>query len=65
MLVYLTRDMGGAIERFEDHAVHNITHVLSAHQDLRVALYPKVLQLPVMGLPWADWLEDVRLEGLT
>jgi arginyl-tRNA synthetase len=56
--IYLTRDIGGAIERFEKYKFDKMIYVISSQQDLHVAQFFKVLQL--MELPWADRLEHVN-----
>ncbi|KAG7096435.1 hypothetical protein E1B28_003872 [Marasmius oreades] len=54
--IYLTRDIGGAIERYEKHKFDKMIYVISAQQDLHVAQFLKVLEL--MKFPWA---KDVSL----
>ncbi|EIN08244.1 arginyl-tRNA synthetase [Punctularia strigosozonata HHB-11173 SS5] len=56
--IYLTRDIGGAIERYEKYQFDKMIYVISAQQDLHVAQFFKVLKL--MDYPWADRLEHVN-----
>lgn len=56
--IYLTRDIGGAIERYEKHKFDKMIYVISSQQDLHVAQFFKILKL--MDLPWADRLELVN-----
>ncbi|KAF9259895.1 arginyl-tRNA synthetase [Marasmius fiardii PR-910] len=54
--IYLTRDIGGAIQRYEKYKFDKMIYVISAQQDLHVAQFLKVLEL--MEFPWA---KDVSL----
>jgi len=56
--IYLTRDIGGAIERYENHKFDKMIYVVSSQQDLHLAQFFKVLKL--MEFPWADTLEHVN-----
>ncbi|KAH7099424.1 arginyl-tRNA synthetase [Auriculariales sp. MPI-PUGE-AT-0066] len=56
--LYLTRDIGGAIERWDKYKFDKMIYVISSQQDLHVAQFFKVLQL--MGFDWADRLENVN-----
>lgn len=56
--IYLTRDIGGAIERAEKYNFDKMIYVISSQQDLHVAQFFKVLNL--MKFPWADRLEHVN-----
>lgn len=56
--IYLTRDIGGAIERAEKYNFDKMIYVISSQQDLHVAQFFKVLKL--MEFPWADRLEHVN-----
>ncbi|KAJ7576785.1 hypothetical protein C8J56DRAFT_971563 [Mycena floridula] len=49
--IYLTRDIGGAIERYAEYKFDKMIYVISSQQDLHVAQFFKVLQL--MEFPWA------------
>ncbi|THU96227.1 arginyl-tRNA synthetase [Dendrothele bispora CBS 962.96] len=49
--IYLTRDIGGAIERYEKYKFDRMIYVISSQQDLHVAQFFKVLEL--MEFPWA------------
>lgn len=55
--VYITRDIAGAVERFETYAFDKLTYVVATQQDLHMAQFFKVLEL--MGYPWRDRLEHV------
>lgn len=56
--IYLTRDIGGAIERYEKYKFDKMIYVVSSQQDLHLAQFFKVLKL--MEFPWADRLEHVN-----
>jgi arginyl-tRNA synthetase len=56
--IYLTRDIGGAIERYEKYKFDKMIYVISSQQDLHVAQLFKILKL--MELPWADRLEHIN-----
>ncbi|PIL23042.1 hypothetical protein GSI_14349 [Ganoderma sinense ZZ0214-1] len=56
--IYLTRDIGGAIERYDKYKFDKMIYVVAAQQDLHLAQFFKVLQL--MGYEWADTLEHVN-----
>ncbi|KAI0036419.1 arginyl-tRNA synthetase [Vararia minispora EC-137] len=56
--IYLTRDIGGAVERYEKHKFDKMIYVISSQQDLHVAQFFKILKL--MDFPWADRLEHVN-----
>ncbi|EIW78159.1 arginyl-tRNA synthetase [Coniophora puteana RWD-64-598 SS2] len=56
--IYLTRDIGGAIERYEKWNFDKMIYVISSQQDLHVAQFFKMLKL--MEFPWADRLEHVN-----
>ncbi|KAI0313558.1 arginyl-tRNA synthetase [Amylostereum chailletii] len=56
--IYLTRDIGAAIERYEAHQFDKMIYVISSQQDLHVAQFFKILKL--MEFPWADRLEHVN-----
>jgi arginyl-tRNA synthetase len=56
--IYLIRDIGGAIERYEKYEFDKMLYVVSSQQDLHVAQFFKILKL--MGFPWADRLEHVN-----
>ena len=43
--IYLTRDIGGAIERYEQHKFDKMIYVISSQQDLHTAQFIKVLHL--------------------
>lgn len=56
--IYLTRDIGGAIERYEQYKFDKMIYVVSSQQDLHLAQFFKVLEL--MGFPWAKNLVHVN-----
>ncbi|PBK72242.1 arginyl-tRNA synthetase [Armillaria solidipes] len=56
--IYLTRDIGGAIERYEKYKFDKMIYVISSQQDLHVQQFFKVLQL--LEFPWAKSLEHVN-----
>ena len=56
--IYLTRDIGGAIERYEKYKFDKMIYVVAAQQDLHLQQFFKVLQL--MGYDWANNLEHVN-----
>jgi arginyl-tRNA synthetase len=56
--IYLTRDIGGAIDRWEKYHFDKMIYVISSQQDLHVAQFFKVLKL--MEFDWADRLEHVN-----
>lgn len=56
--IYLTRDIGGAIERYEKYKFDKMIYVVSSQQDLHLSQFFKVLEL--MQLPWAASLQHVN-----
>ena len=50
--IYLTRDIGRAIKRYEQHKFDKMIYVISSQQDLHTAQFIKVLHL--MEFPWAS-----------
>lgn len=56
--IYLTRDIAGAIQRYEKYQFDKMIYVIASAQDLHTAQFFKVLKL--LGLPWADRLEHVN-----
>ncbi|KAF7330391.1 Arginyl-tRNA synthetase [Mycena venus] len=56
--IYLTRDIGGAIERYEKYKFDKMIYVVSSQQDLHLAQFFKVLEL--MQFPWAASLQHVN-----
>jgi len=56
--IYLTRDIGGAIERHDKYKFDKMIYVVSAQQDLHLAQFFKVLEL--MGYPWAKNLMHIN-----
>ncbi|EJD39929.1 arginyl-tRNA synthetase [Auricularia subglabra TFB-10046 SS5] len=55
--LYITRDIAGAIERWEKYKFDKMIYVISSQQTLHVAQFFKVLHL--MGFDWAQRLEHV------
>ncbi|KAF9466749.1 hypothetical protein BDZ94DRAFT_1186902 [Collybia nuda] len=56
--IYLTRDIGGAIERYEKYKFDKMIYVVSSQQDLHLAQLFKMLEL--MEFPWAKTLQHVN-----
>ncbi|KAF9011216.1 hypothetical protein BDQ17DRAFT_1420626 [Cyathus striatus] len=56
--IYLTRDIGGAIERYEKYKFDKMIYVVSSQQDLHLKQFFKVLEL--MEFPWAKDLVHVN-----
>ncbi|KAI0823467.1 arginyl-tRNA synthetase [Trametes gibbosa] len=56
--IYLTRDIGGAVTRYDKYKFDKMIYVISAQQDMHVAQFFKVLEL--MGYEWAKTLEHVN-----
>jgi arginyl-tRNA synthetase len=56
--IYLTRDIGGAIERYEQYKFDKMLYVISSQQDLHTAQFIKMLHL--MQFPWAATIEHVN-----
>ena len=56
--IYLTRDIGGAVERYEKYKFDKMIYVVASQQDLHLSQFFKVLQL--MEYPWANRLEHVN-----
>ncbi|KAJ7178691.1 hypothetical protein C8R43DRAFT_974133 [Mycena crocata] len=56
--IYLTRDIGGAIERYEKYKFDKMIYVVSSQQDLHLQQFFKILSL--MEFPWAESLQHVN-----
>ncbi|KDQ54337.1 hypothetical protein JAAARDRAFT_38498 [Jaapia argillacea MUCL 33604] len=56
--IYLTRDIGGAIERYNKYKFDKMIYVVSSQQDLHLSQFFKILSL--LSLPWASTLEHVN-----
>lgn len=56
--VYITRDIGGAAERFEKYHFDKMIYVVASQQDLHLAQFFKVLDL--MKYEWASRLQHVN-----
>jgi arginyl-tRNA synthetase len=50
--LYLTRDIGAAMERYETYKFDKMIYVVASQQDMHVAQLFKILKL--LGLEWAD-----------
>ncbi|OLL26307.1 Arginine--tRNA ligase, cytoplasmic [Neolecta irregularis DAH-3] len=50
--LYLTRDIGAALQRYEDHKFDKMVYVVASQQDLHLAQLFKILEK--MEYPWAD-----------
>ncbi|PVG01336.1 arginyl-tRNA synthetase [Serendipita vermifera] len=61
--MYLTRDIVGAIERWERYHFDKMIYVVSSQQDLHLAQFFKILSL--MGFDWADRLEHINYGMVT
>ena len=64
--IYLTRDIGGAIERYDKYKFDKMIYVVSSQQDLHLAQFFKVLEL--MKFPWAKDLVHINyglVEGMS
>ncbi|QRV91168.1 arginyl-tRNA synthetase [Ceratobasidium sp. AG-Ba] len=56
--LYLTRDIAGAIERYEKYKFDKMIYVIASQQDLHCAQFIKTVEL--MGYSWAKNLEHVN-----
>ncbi|KIL69502.1 hypothetical protein M378DRAFT_157770 [Amanita muscaria Koide BX008] len=56
--IYLTRDIGAAIERYEKYKFDKMIYVVSSQQDLHLGQFFKILEL--MGFPWASSLLHIN-----
>ncbi|KAF8878990.1 hypothetical protein CPB84DRAFT_1852228 [Gymnopilus junonius] len=56
--MYLTHDIGGAMERYEQYKFDKMIYVVGAAQDFHLAQVFKVLEL--MGFPWAKNLLHIN-----
>ncbi|KAG8850356.1 hypothetical protein FRB91_009087, partial [Serendipita sp. 411] len=56
--MYLTRDIIGAIDRWEKYQFDKMIYVVSSQQDLHLAQFFKILSL--MGFEWAQRLEHIN-----
>lgn len=54
----MTRDIGGAIERYEKYKFDKMIYVVSSQQDLHLAQFFKILEL--MKFPWAASLQHIN-----
>lgn len=56
--LYLTRDIGAAIERYEKYKFDKMIYVVASQQDLHLAQLFKILEL--VKLPWAKTLQHIN-----
>ncbi|KAJ2055277.1 arginyl-tRNA synthetase, partial [Coemansia sp. S155-1] len=56
--LYITRDIGAAIERFEAYDFDKIVYVISSQQDVHMKQFLKTISL--IGLPYADRFQHVN-----
>ena len=56
--IYLTRDIAGAIQRYDKYQFDKMIYVIASAQDLHTAQFFKVLEL--LEFPWANRLEHVN-----
>ncbi|KAF7789715.1 hypothetical protein EIP86_000661 [Pleurotus ostreatoroseus] len=56
--IYLTRDIGGAIERYNKYNFDKMIYVISSQQDLHMQQFIKMMKL--MEYPWAEKIEHVN-----
>jgi len=56
--IYLTRDIGGAVERYDKYKFDKMIYVVASQQDLHLKQFFKVLSL--LKYPWASDLEHVN-----
>ncbi|MBW0541595.1 hypothetical protein O181_081310 [Austropuccinia psidii MF-1] len=56
--LYITRDIGEAIQRYETYHFDKMIYVVASQQDLHLAQLFKILDL--MGFPWAKNLQHVN-----
>ena len=56
--IYLTRDIGGAVERYQKHKFDKAIYVISSQQDLHMQQFIRIMKL--MEYPFADNIEHVN-----
>ncbi|GAA99174.1 uncharacterized protein L969DRAFT_93636 [Mixia osmundae IAM 14324] len=56
--LYITRDIGGAVERYEKYKFDKMIYVVASQQDLHLAQFFKVLDL--MGYAWSKDLQHIN-----
>ncbi|KAJ9112553.1 hypothetical protein QFC19_000570 [Naganishia cerealis] len=56
--IYITRDLGEALERYEKYKFDKMVYVIAAQQNFHCQQFFKMLEL--MGYEWADKLEHVN-----
>ncbi|KAG2172337.1 hypothetical protein INT43_004879 [Umbelopsis isabellina] len=61
--LYLTRDIGAAMERYEKYQFDRMIYVVASQQDLHLKQLFKVMEL--MKFPWADRLQHINFGMVT
>jgi arginyl-tRNA synthetase len=61
--LYLTRDIGAAMERYEKFKFDRMVYVVASQQDLHLKQLFKVIEL--MKFPWADKLQHINFGMVT
>lgn len=61
--MYLTRDIVGAMERWEKYHFDKMIYVVSSQQDLHLAQFFKILSL--MNFEWASRMEHINYGMVT
>lgn len=56
--IYITRDLGEALERYEKYKFDKMIYVIAAQQNFHCQQFFKMLEL--LGYEWADRLEHVN-----
>jgi arginyl-tRNA synthetase len=56
--IYITRDLGGAKERYDKYKFDKMIYVVASQQDLHCKQFFKMLEL--MGYEWADRLQHIN-----
>ncbi len=56
--IYLTRDIAGAVERYNKYKFDKHIYLISSQQDLDMAQFMKIIEL--MEFPWADRVQHVN-----
>ncbi|THH00931.1 hypothetical protein EW026_g1672 [Hermanssonia centrifuga] len=56
--IYLTRDIAGAVERYNKYKFDKHIYLISSQQDLHMAQFMKIIEL--MEFPWADRVQHVN-----
>jgi arginyl-tRNA synthetase len=61
--IYITRDLGGAKERYDKYKFDKMIYVVASQQDLHCKQFFKMLEL--MGYEWADRLQHINFGEFT